>query len=286
MQVTNDLVHVIQSEPKQPLIKKLSVGEISQYLVEGTTPIINTIRRVIIDETPTIAFDTAVVSINTSVIPDEVLCHRFAMVPIQVDPRIFSFHEQTITEENTLVFRLDITAGDEFKTVYSSDLEWIPFGNQKQRLNNVRPLIENIPLAKIAHGQKIIVELYAHKGIGKVHAKWSPVSACWFSMLPQFQYKSKIVNWENRKSFSDTNLKVDCPMNVFDDIEDIQLQNCTLCRKCLDIEGLKLSLDDTRYLLNIETTCSLTGSEILCEALNVIKEKSQLVINGLSNQDQ
>lgn len=35
------------------------------------------------------------------------------------------------------------------------------------------------------HLQEIELEAHAVKGVGKTHAKWSPVATCWYRMLPE-----------------------------------------------------------------------------------------------------
>ena len=66
--------------------------------MESSPAIINTIRRIILDETPTIAPDTMVIHQNTSVMHDEVLAQRLGLIPIAVDPRCFDFPDDSLTD--------------------------------------------------------------------------------------------------------------------------------------------------------------------------------------------
>ena len=105
------------------------------------------------------------------------------------------------TDRNTLVFKLDIEckrrphprkpvitstsvfphASDEDlyenSTVYSRHLRWEPQGEQESVFaeNPPAPTNPDIVLAKLRPGQEISMELHAIKGVGKAHAKWSPV---------------------------------------------------------------------------------------------------------------
>jgi len=112
-----------------------------------------------IAEIPTIAIDKVEMWQNTSIIADENLAHRIGLVPIKVDPRLFEdapvaatkTGEIEYTEFNSLRFRLHVVCTKKDPTmrtplnindpaeeekvfnhsnVYSSDLEWIPMGNQ------------------------------------------------------------------------------------------------------------------------------------------------------------
>lgn len=51
----------------------------------------NALRRVLIAEVPSVAIDRVYLLQNTSVIPDEVFCHRLGLVPLAVDPSKLTF---------------------------------------------------------------------------------------------------------------------------------------------------------------------------------------------------
>lgn len=44
---------------------------------------------------------------------------------------------------------------------------------------------DDILIAKLRPGQEIDMELHCHKGIGKEHAKWSPVATASYRLLPE-----------------------------------------------------------------------------------------------------
>ncbi|CAL6005454.1 DNA-directed_RNA polymerase subunit D [Hexamita inflata] len=279
MEVTKDIIHLKESDSHQFSLKLYSHdNNKTQFLMESSPAIINTIRRIILDETPTMAPDTMVVHQNTSVMHDEVLAQRIGLIPLAVDPRQFDFPDDQINEQNTIVFTLHAKAGDKPLNVYSGDLQYTPIGNQLERIGNVRPLEEKILLLKLGAQQEIKLEIYCHKGIGKVHSKWSPVSVCFYNMLPIFKHGETKADWNNRQF--KVPLKLQCPMGVYDDLEEIKIDKCTLCRSCLDT-GVQIMLDDQHYLFTIEPVGYLNGLQIMQEALNVLKIKAHLVVDGL-----
>jgi DNA-directed RNA polymerases I and III subunit RPAC1 len=97
------------------------------------------------------------------------------------------------TDRNTLVFRLAVactrnklpaadTTTDPAKLytnseVLSSHLEWQPQGEQAVVFadNPPAPTNPNIVLVKLRPGQEVEMEMHAVKGVGKDHAKFSPV---------------------------------------------------------------------------------------------------------------
>lgn len=71
--------------------------------------------------------------------------------------------------------------------VLSKDLVWEPKGEQAERFADdpIRPVLDDILIAKLRPGQEIDVELHCHKGVGKDHAKWSPVATASYRLLPE-----------------------------------------------------------------------------------------------------
>lgn len=73
------------------------------------------------------------------------------------------------------------------KHVYSRDLEWVPQGDQASYFSNIRPVHEDILIAKLRPGQAIELEAHARKGDGKNHAKYSPVATASYRLMPHLE---------------------------------------------------------------------------------------------------
>ena len=54
-------------------------------------PLVNSLRRILISEIPTMAIETVNIYQNTSVMPDEVLAHRLGLIPILADADDFLY---------------------------------------------------------------------------------------------------------------------------------------------------------------------------------------------------
>ncbi|KAF4741473.1 DNA-directed RNA polymerases I and III subunit RPAC1, partial [Perkinsus olseni] len=83
-------------------------------------------------------------------------------------------------------------------------------------------------------------------GIGKTHAKWSPVCTATYRLMPDIVLKEPIEGAEAEK------LKKVCPMGVFD-VEDgaALVKNpraCTTCRQCIE-PGNGFGITPPRYHL-------------------------------------
>ena len=154
-------------------------------------------------QVPSVAIETVFLQDNTSIIQDEVLSHRLGLVPLNVDPRRLTMRQgdDKADSTNTLVFCMDVvgtappaptdgSAAQRFHHVYASSLQWVPQEGQKNKeLGEVdpAPVHGDILLAKLQPGQRITLEAHAVKGIGKDHAKFSPVATASYRLLPAVQ---------------------------------------------------------------------------------------------------
>lgn len=154
-------------------------------------PIANSLRRIMLSEVPSMAIEKVLVYNNTSIIQDEVLAHRLGLVPLKADPRLFEYRlsdEGEGTENDTLEFELkykctrkDAQVFEKNYGVYSNQLKWLPKGRQSSmfREANIGPTEGDILLAKMKPGHELDLKVIAVKGIGKDHAKFSPVATAW-----------------------------------------------------------------------------------------------------------
>ncbi|CAM2111361.1 DNA-directed RNA polymerases I and III subunit RPAC1 isoform X2 [Caretta caretta] len=166
--------------------------------------IANAFRRILLAEVPTMAVEKVFVYNNTSIVQDEILAHRLGLVPIRADPRLFEYKNQGDeegTEIDTLQFQLKIKCSrnpcavkessdpNELyinHRVYSKHITWVPLGNQADLFPDadLRPVHDDILIAQLRPGQEIDVLMHCVKGIGKDHAKFSPVATASYRLLP------------------------------------------------------------------------------------------------------
>jgi len=128
----------------------------------------NAFRRVIISQVPVMAVDKITFFDNTSAMCDEVLAHRIGLIPLKT-PSGYKLPEECECGGKgcsmcTARFLLKVKGSNPPKTVYSKDL--------KPSDLNVVPVYKNIPIIKLADGQKIELEASAVLGRGKKHIKW------------------------------------------------------------------------------------------------------------------
>ena len=164
---------------------------------------VNSLRRAILADVPKMAitkvrFEQGVTQDNqgevmesVNVLPDEVLAHRLAMVPVPTFLDEFVFPEDDPSNENLpedqwgsplsqIIYHLSIRgpnpdSEDKFKTVYAGDLNVL--GETKLQISDDH---KRIPLTILSKGQYLELYAYATLGRGKDHAKWCPAAAVTF----------------------------------------------------------------------------------------------------------
>lgn len=116
--------------------------------------------------------------------------------------------------------------------------------------------------------------MHCTKGIGRDHAKWSPVATATYRLLPEVVLNRSIMGEEAEK------LKVKCPLNVFD-IEDSKIvvarpRDCSVCRECIRDPSMASSITLTRvrnhFLCNISFITTYNHSQEITSILQIILE--------------
>merc|ERR1712032_200701 len=95
------------------ILETPSPSELVLELIGIDSSFANALRRIMISEVSTMAIEYAYMWNNSSIIHDEVLCHRLGLIPLNIDPRLFDKivkdedgNEEEATDKNTIVFRL------------------------------------------------------------------------------------------------------------------------------------------------------------------------------------
>lgn len=136
---------------------------------------VNAIRRISINEVPTLAIDDVVILENSSVMHDEAVAHRLGLIPLRTDlnrfvlPTNCDCNSTLGCSKCRVLLSMDSEANDKTKVVTSGELV--------SEDEVVKPLSTEIPIIVLAPAQKLKFEAYARLGFGKEHAKWQPTSA-------------------------------------------------------------------------------------------------------------
>lgn len=232
-----------------------------------------------IAEVPSMTIDDVIIIENSSPIKDEVLAHRLGLIPLRTDLDSYNLPEKCTCNSEigcnkcSVTLTLEVEAQQETQTVYSRGL----LSNNP----DIIPISENIPMMKLGPGQKIRLEAYAKLGIGKVHAKWQPVSAC------SYKYAS-VIEIEDKKC--DLCRKcIECCSKKILRVENgslsvFEAEKCNLCGDCMKTcpqQAIKIERVKNAFIFNIESTGALPSGRIFYEAVKILKKKNDTFIEQL-----
>ena len=232
-------------KPKIELID-LKPDSIEFRLKDADLAFANSLRRVIISEVPTMAIDMVQVTENTSPLFDEFVVHRLGLVPlISEDIDNYNFPLNCSCKEGCDKCKVDydiiVKCDENNKDTIDVTSDDIKPKNKDIKVVPVKYDDNPIVITKLKKGQSINMTLTAKKGIGKTHAKWSPVCTCVMKQVPNVEIlKMDGDNFlnnlpkEDKKKFCEA-----CPTKVFsyDEKEDKIIidkpEKCTYCEECL-----------------------------------------------------
>jgi len=253
-----------------------------RFIVDGiTASLANTLRRIILSKVPCMAIDDIMIIENDSVLHDEILALRLGLIPLKTDLDSYNLPEECSCQSELgchlcrTVLILDVEAKADGRVVYSKDL--IPEDPK------IAPVSGEIPIVKLAPGQRIRLEAYAKLGRGKEHAKWQPVSACTYKYMPEIKLDSKrcdvcgdCVNICSRKVLEKSEGKIVVS----------NLLECTLCKDCvkvchMDPPAIEVQGNENVFIFYIESTGVLPVERIINEAFKIYEKKCSEFLDKL-----
>lgn len=256
----------------------------ARLIVEGAdTAFMNSLRRIMLAEVPSMAIDEVVVIENSSMLHDEILAHRLGLIPLKTDLDSYNLPEECPCKSELgcnlcrVSLTLDVEAKDGVKTVYSGDLT--------SENPNIVPVSDRVPILKLAPDQRIRLEAYARLGKGEKHAKWQPVSVCAYKHFPKVKIDEK------RCDTCGKCVGV-CPKRVLTAVEGekkLVLRNvidCTVCKDCVDAcpmspPAVEVSWDKEVFVFDVESSGTLPVERIVLEGLKILDKKAELFMEQL-----
>jgi DNA-directed RNA polymerase subunit D len=236
-----------------------------KFIIKDTeTAYVNTLRRMIIDEVPTMAIDDVEFKKNDSILYDEIVAHRLGLIPLSTDLKGYNLPEKcTCKGEGCAKCQLELSLKTEAHGVITAS-------KIKSKDPKVKPVYEDMPITKLVEGQALEFNAYAKLGKGKEHAKWSPGLA-FFMPIPKIEVKKCSMCGECVKK---------CPKNVFE-IKDKKIivakaNDCHLCMACIEAcpdNAITVEPDETQFIFTIETFGQLSPKEIVVQATEEFDQK-------------
>ena len=283
-------------DPRIDIIGQPKEDSIRFVLSDTDASVANALRRVMIAEVPTLAIDLVEILDNTSVLMDEFIAHRLGLLPLRVatakgvDQFIDSHLCQCSShcQHCSVTFDLDVTNNgpEDTRTVYSSDLitqtEGIEVVGYSSKDETTGDDARGIVVAKLGPGQRLRLRAIAKRGIGKIHAKWSPVAVATYTFEPLVRLNDTRLDEITESQRRD--FVASCPTKVygFDErSKKVMLINepgCIFCNECVkkgrefkekgdDDNVVVVESKPGRFVFLVETVGSLRPEEVVIAAL-------------------
>jgi len=236
------------------------------FVIKDSDPaFVNTLRRTIIAEVPTLAIRKVTFIKNTSALFDEMLAHRLGLLPLVTDLTTYTLPEQCSCKgKGCAKCQLNFTLNCEGPlTVYSGDL--------KSADPKVKPAFAKMPVVKLLKRQELEFEAVATLGRGKEHIKFSP-ALVYYKGYPKIKISDKCNNCGDCVK--------ECPLNLLE-IEKKKLavndiEKCHLCKACEDScpkKAIEVESSEKDFIFVIEPFGQLSTKSIITKALDEIEAK-------------
>jgi DNA-directed RNA polymerase subunit D len=234
------------------------------FLLKGSDEVFaNTIRRLIIEEVPTLAVEDLEVKENSSAIWDEMLGLRIGLCPIKTDLKSYNLKDKCkCSGVGCAQCELKMTLKVGRKGyVYAADAESTD--------PKCKFVYDKMIIVKLLAKQKVDVGMVAILGKGKDHIKWAPGWA-FFKKEPVL----KVGNVADADKVADA-----CTDKVFTlkggklQLNQDNVYDSNLLEFYTELDkGITLDYTDN-YIFNLESWGQLTTKDILSTSADILTEK-------------
>ena len=240
-----------------------------KFLLSGvTTALANGIRRACMSEVPILAIDELSLYDNTSVLFDEQIALRMGQVPLQVeDLDIFSRAEECqCNGEGCPGCRVEFMLSVEGPgMVYSKDIQFTD--------PSVKPAFDKIPIVILGENEKLVMEGYATKRVGRDHTKWQAGTLCGYKNVQSIEI--------GECTGCGKCVEV-CPRQVLvmegGRAKATNTLECSLCKLCVDAceaGAMKVTPVLDSFVLTIESSGCMPAKDLVRRAAEGIKKTAE-----------
>jgi DNA-directed RNA polymerase subunit D len=240
-------------------------GNKLNFMVKGTdTAFVNTLRRLVIDEVPTMAIEDIEFKHNDSVLYDEIVALRLGLVPLKTDLKGYNLPDKcTCKGEGCAKCQVQLT----LKTKASGTIDTSKI---KSKDPKVVPVYEGMPITKLIGDQEFEFIATAQLGKGRDHTKWSP-GHVWFVQQPTITVNNNSNKFEEFKD--------KFPQQVFDSTGKIDknliISSPNLVDACDGVceDVVKIEYSQNDFTVYLESWGQLSPTEIVDRAVLEFLEK-------------
>ncbi len=227
---------------------------------------VNTIRRLILEEVPTLAVEELEIKDNSSAIYDEMLALRLGLTPIKTDLKSYVLKESCKCAGAGC-------AQCELKITLKAGKKGYVYAEEAQSTDpDCIFVYPKMPLLKLLPKQRVDVTMTAILGRGREHAKWSPGLA-FYRREPIIKITGTVENAEE--------VAKACPMGILEQkgksliVNKDKLNDCHECQQCVDLSKNITFEESGNYIFTLESWGQLSCKEILSKSAEILLEKTE-----------
>ena len=296
---------------KASIVDGYPQGNKIKILIEDTDASqVNALRRAIMADVPKMAISKVMFTLgvnqdnnrgeifeSVNALPDEVIAHRLAMIPIPTQPdEGMAFPDECencidLAEEDKgcpncqVLYTLNVQgpsadSDEEFRVVRAGDLT-----NVSDPVFDISEEMQSIPITYLAQGQFLEFIAFATLGRGQDHAKWSAASAVTFQPL----YEAELKKPKKASVLFDLDLKTSDGRSI--DAKLFTNKKCSDVSTVLDLEkalhqvghgtgrdgdfdeAIVLNKVEGSYVFSFETDGSLAPDAVFNLAIEELKSR-------------
>ena len=241
-------------------ILKQTENKIIFHLEKTELPLVNALRRTIMEEVPVMAIDEVTFVKNNSALYDEVLSHRMGLISFITDLNTYEIEDPDQAKTKSRVkYELKLTLEAKGPcTVYARDLV--------SKDPKVKPVYPDTPITILLKNQNLELEATARLGKGKEHAKFAPGLAYYkeFPILSVSKDSKLKEAAEQSKNLIVKGNKVEIK-----DMASWTEADEQICEK----NNIKIDYDKENFIFTIESWGQLDVKKLPHLALDILEDK-------------
>jgi len=138
----------------------------------------------------------------------------------------------------------------------------------------VRPAFDKIPIVILGEGEKLVIEGFATKRVGRDHSKWQAGTLCGYKNLPGIKIDA---------ACSGCGKCIEaCPRSVIvleeGKAKATNILECSLCKLCIEAceaKAIEVSPIQDSFVLSIESGGSMPAKELVARASLEIRKRAE-----------
>tara|TARA_B110000977_G_scaffold127493_1_gene162860 strand:- start:5224 stop:6420 length:1197 start_codon:yes stop_codon:yes gene_type:complete len=201
-------------------------------------------------------------------------------------------------DEETKFTSFTQSQGDYLNQATAEAKEKNPDGDQGSgNPHTISTVHDDILLAKMVAGQEIELEAHCVKGLGKDHAKFSPVGTTWYRMVPQVDFLNESLTGDDAEVFVKKCVEPVANHKCYAvsgsgkkmTVKVANIRGCDMCvERVRELSGepgwsekIALRKKKDHFIFTVESTGQLPPDVLVKEAVKVLASKCQSVLSTL-----